>query len=396
MSATSQFSSAPHPVIAGLRFGLPELLAVALLGVAARLMAYAWMGTAWGGLAEAMCHFDCGWYERIALAGYGADSEFGDLGSYPHWAFFPLYPILLRAVIEILPLPAQLGGILLSCLCLTGFIVVGAAYLRQGAGRMHVARWVAVVLLVPNTHFFSALYTEALFALLSTACLLALATDRPLLAAGLAALASATRPTGIALSLLVIGERLGMVWRQRHAADRLALAEAGLLPIAVAPLGLSAYMVVQYLAVGDALAFSHVQLDWGRVWRGPIVTLADGLRAWDWERLAGPMTQASASYAAAWALLGLAVAVVLGLRRRFAEAWFLAACVLLPAATGLDSLPRYVATNPVFLFAIYRLLGRMGGSARGTLLLAGLTLVASAAAHAVLLHAWMSGAGGVF
>ena len=84
MSATTQISPASRPVIAGLRFGLPGLLAMALLYVVARLLVYAWMGMAWGGLAEAMCHFDCGWYERIALAGYGADSEFGDLGSYPH------------------------------------------------------------------------------------------------------------------------------------------------------------------------------------------------------------------------------------------------------------------------------------------------------------------------
>lgn len=380
--------------------GLLGLFAIAVLCVAARLVAYAWMGTAWGGLTEAMCHFDCGWYERIALDGYGADSGFGTLGSYPHWAFFPLYPLLLRAMSLALPVSphlvsTQLVGILLSCLCLAGFLLVGGRYVLRSRGAVRPLLWGAVVLAMPNTHFMSAVYTEALFALLSTGCLLALAADRPLLAAGVAALASATRPTGIVLSLLVIGDRLRAAWRGRRVANRWALAEACLLPIAIAPLGLSAYMVMQYLAVGDGLAFSHVQVDWGRVWRGPVATLTDGMRAWDWAQLAGPMAQASASYAAAWALLGLAVAAGLAWRRRWAEAWFLAACVLLPAATGLDSMSRYVATNPVFLITAYRGVARLRRTGGAALVLA-LVLGGLAAAHAVMLYAWMSGAGGVF
>ena len=390
MRLIPQPAAVRHAAAGRFPLGLTAFGAIAAAGVATRLLAYAWLGMAWGGLAEAMCHFDCGWYERIALAGYGADSEFGNLGSYPHWAFFPLYPLLLRGLSAALPVPAQLGGIWLSCLCLAGFVMLGARYLQQSRGAVRPLLWLAVVLAMPNTHFMSAVYTEALFALLSTGCLLALATRQTLLAATLAALASATRPTGIMLSLLVIGDRVRTAWQGRMARDRWALAEACLLPIAIAPLGLSVYILAQYLAVGDGLAFSHVQLDWGRVWRGPLVMLADGVRAWDWAHLAGPMARASASYAAAWALLGLAVAGRLAWRRRWGEAWFLAACVLLPAATGLDSLPRYVATNPVFLFAVYGALARLRWPVGAGLLLGGL-----AAAHAVMLYAWMSGAGGV-
>ena len=64
-----------------------------------RLAVYAALAAPYGGLAEAMCQFDCGWYERIALAGYGADAEWPPNGSLPHWAFFPLYPLLLRGAV---------------------------------------------------------------------------------------------------------------------------------------------------------------------------------------------------------------------------------------------------------------------------------------------------------
>ena len=72
-------------------------LAVLIVGlVLLRLAVYAVLAVPHGGLAEAMCQFDCGWYERIALAGYGADAQWPPNGSLPHWAFFPLYPLALR------------------------------------------------------------------------------------------------------------------------------------------------------------------------------------------------------------------------------------------------------------------------------------------------------------
>ena len=148
-------------------------------------------------------------------------------------------------------------------------------------------------------------------------------------------------------------------------------------------------MLAQYLELGDALAFSHVQINWGRHWQGPIAVLADGLRQWDWAALAGPMGQDSASYDVAWGIFGVLVACMLAWRRRFAEACLLAFCVLLPASTGHESLPRFVATNPAFLFAAYTALARLER-------LAPAALLAAAALHLIMLYAWMSGAGGVF
>lgn len=330
-------------------FAAPASLIVG--AVLLRLAVYAALAAPFGGLAAAMCQFDCGWYERIALAGYGADADWPPHGSLPHWAFFPLYPLLLRACVAVTGLPARVAGIVLSSLCLAGFMAAGAAYLRRTRGALAApSQFVVLAAVMPIGLFFSALYSEALFALLATLALLGLARQRPGTGAVAAALASATRATGILLAPIFAVRGLLALRREGVRA---------LLPAVLAPLGLVLFMLAQWIAVGDPLAFSHVQELWNREWRGPQAYLWEGLAAWDWSALGGLMAKSSLSFLAAWGLLGLAAALWLALRRRWAEAWLLAGCVLLPAATGLDSLPRFVACNPVFLFAVHDLLARL-------------------------------------
>lgn len=340
-----------------------------------RLAVYAVLAVPHGGLAEAMCQFDCGWYERIAVAGYGSDAEWPPHGSLPHWAFFPLYPLLMRLTAAVTGLPAVPMGIVLSNFCLAGFMLAGVAYLRCTRQRQAYGRFVVLVAVMPFSLFFSAPYTESLFALLATLALLGLAADRPGAGAAAAALASATRPGGIllapvfALHALLTRRRDG--WR-------------ALLPAAIAPLGLFAYIAVQWIVVGDPLAFLHVQTLWKRVWRGPHIYLWQGMAAWDWS------AQPSRSLFAACGLLGLAAALWLARRRRWAEAWLLAGAVLLPAASGLDSLPRYVFCHPVFLFAAHDLLAPLAPRT------AALCLAALAALGLIPLFAWLRVTGGVF
>ena len=376
---------------------LGSFAALAVVAIGLRTGVYAWLALPYGGLVSAMCQFDCGWYERIAVAGYGANAEWADFGSYPHWAFFPLYPLVVSLLHRFLAISglaiSELAmGMGVSAAALCGFTIIGARYLRETRLALQPWLWLIVALLFPYGFFFSAVYTEALFAMLSTGALLALQQRRFLLAAGMSALASATRPTGILLTPILAINRLAAFWRGRHRHDRLALLGETLLPIAVAPLGLFLYMLYQYSQVGDALAFSHVQVLWQRQWGNPFTHIWDGLRMWDFAVL---LANPSSAYSASFALLGLAGAIWLLLRRRSAEAAFLAGCVLLPVASGLDSLPRYVAANPVFLFVVYDFATALIGRSPKPV-----GLVASAAAlgilQLVLLIGWLHGAGGIF
>ncbi len=340
----------------------PILLAVT--AVLLRTLVYKLASLPFGRFADAMCQFDCGWYLRIAASGYGANADFANYGALPHWVFFPLFPLLLRLPLAVFPNTGELfgqevAGLFAAGLLYLGFILVALLYARRTRPALDQRLLLAVLILSPYSYFFSAVYTEGLFNLLLLGSLLLLAERRVLAAAICTALLCATRPTGVIMLAPIAVERLTHLWRNWKSSDRIALLGETLLPIAIAPLGLSLFMTAQYVAIGDGLAFSHMQLLWNRHWVGPFAMMAQGLRAWDWSNLLDPRALPSQSYDAAWALIGLGLAGFLAWRRRFAEAWVTGASVLLPLATGLDSMARFVATSPFFLFTLAGAISRL-------------------------------------
>ncbi len=360
---------------------MPRMRTLALVTsalVLARVAAYAWIAVPFGGLTDAVCQYDCGWYVRLAVEGYQSDSQWDTLGPVPNWAFFPLYPMLIRGAIALTRLPPELAGMLVANLLFIGFVLAGAVYLRRTRPTLDPMLWVLFAVLFPFGFTFSVPYTESLFALLTIGTLLALQRERLLLAAGLTALLCATRPTGVLLIPVILAVCATKLWRERHAPDRLHTLSQVLLPIAVAPLGLSLFMLYQYVVIGDALAFSHVQLLWGREWRGPLYWLTDGITAWDWGNMLHPNGYPSKTYDCAWTLLGLGVAARLAWQRRFAEAWLLAGTIVLPLSTALHSLPRFVATSPFFLFACCSALAPISSLRWRAVLAGGLGLVQGA------------------
>jgi hypothetical protein len=283
----------------------------------------------------------------------------------------------------------------LSNLCFAGFITVGALWLRARERRpVDVGLWIIFVTVFPYSLFFSAVYSEALHALLAAGVLLALAQGRLWPAALLAAFLSATRPTGVLMAPAIA---LAGLWQMRALFRRplpwpgIGEGLARLAPaVAVAPLGLFLYMGWQYLAIGDALAFSHVQIDWGRTWRGPVAWLRLGFANRDLWVLGDLMGRTSTTLNAGAGVLGLLAALWLALRRHFAAAWYCGAATLLALSSGLNSLPRIVATNPAFLFAAFDLAARL----RRPAAIAGLFGLL-AALQIVFVVAWFLGAPGL-
>jgi hypothetical protein len=134
--------------------------------------------------------------------------------------------------------------------------------------------------------FLSAVYSEALYLALSVGLFYAARRGRFALVGVLAALAGATRSTGIvlllpALILYLYGPRedrapdhpraRGLKPRYRVRTDARWLA--------LAPVGLLLYMAYLGLAGGDALAPFHAQDVWGRHFAGPYLGVWDGLQA---------------------------------------------------------------------------------------------------------------------
>jgi hypothetical protein len=204
---------------------------------------------------ETFAAWDSGWYWHIARNGY-----FYDPAGQSSIAFFPLYPLLMRFVAW--PFGGSdralwLAGIAVS---LTSFALALVVLHRLAesvlGGREPARRTVLYVAVFPFAFFFTQVYTEGLFLLLSVSAVTAAMRGRWLwagLAGGLTALA---RPNGILilvpLALLACAGRPGL--------RTLARRGAALLPVPAA-LGLFC-LFVQRLS-GDPLGWLHAQQHWG-------------------------------------------------------------------------------------------------------------------------------------
>ena len=204
-----------------------------------------------------------GWYLQIADAGYfSAQSS----------AMFPLYPLLIR--IGTLVLGSELVvGLAVSLAAMTAALYILDRLVRADFDAQTARTTVLLTALFPVAFFFSAVYTESLYLLLSVGALYAARRDRWAVAGLLGALASATRSAGILLAVPLVlmylyGPRpsSGAVtswWRPRY---RVTLSAAWL---ALVPLGLLGYMAYLGVAHGQPFAAFGAEHYWGRSFAAP-------------------------------------------------------------------------------------------------------------------------------
>ncbi|MEU9231180.1 hypothetical protein [Streptomyces subrutilus] len=207
--------------------------------------------------------WDSVWYLGIAAHGYGrtqmwpsATTGTGSIQS--DYAFFPLYPVLIRLVGSVLPGGLLPAGILVAWICAAvaavGVYRIGEWVTGPRAGLLLVGLWAAL----PHAVVLSLAYTEALLAALAAWALYALLRERWLWAAGLSVLAGLTRPTGLAVAAAVSVMALYAILTRRSRAPEVWA--AGLL----APAGWAAYVVAVGLRVRDPLGgYFAVQRAWG-------------------------------------------------------------------------------------------------------------------------------------
>lgn len=203
--------------------------------------------------------WDSVWYLHIAASGYFSRSA---------TAFFPLYPLMIHLG-TVLFGSGILAGTLISLVSMT----VGLYLLHRLVGLdLSDAQARATVLLVaffPVSFFLSAVYTEALFLMLSVGAIYAARLDRWAWAGVLGALAAATHSNGVlvALPLAVIylyGPRSrGRVREQtRWWQPRYALARS-VLWLGIVPIGLLAYMGYLVLTHHSPMAPFTAEAGWG-------------------------------------------------------------------------------------------------------------------------------------
>ena len=202
----------------------------------------------WDTVFTAWERFDALWFLRIASAGYRpADGSA---------AFFPLFPLLVRAV------SFSLGGRPFAA----GMIVANVAF----AAALCILYLLTAVF--PSALFFFAPYTEPVFLLFVLVSFRA-ARHHAWFVAGVAAgLAALTRSAGVALAPALAVEALQQ-WREGGRSP-LAGLSAALSPFA----GVGLYLLYWYAKVGDALTPIDQQANWQRSFSWPWATLFHATR----------------------------------------------------------------------------------------------------------------------
>jgi hypothetical protein len=207
--------------------------------------------------------FDAVWYQRIADHGYVWDAA--QPGLKQDVAFFPLWPLLLRAV-SACAAPRWTTVGLAACFALASiwaFQMLARRVLPRDAAR--TATWLFA--LYPGASFLLLSYPAGLMNLLCCLAVLAVMDGQFLAAALASGLVTAAGPLGLGTALMVCScasLKLLRELRQEGARARpiaVSLVRTlGLCVVSVA--GLAGFLVWQYVAVGDAFAFMKAQEAW--------------------------------------------------------------------------------------------------------------------------------------
>ncbi|MGW7524201.1 hypothetical protein [Streptomyces sp. NPDC054783] len=211
-------------------------------------------------LVKSLAHsWDSRWYLHIAAQGYGHKIWITPQGAVQSdWAFFPLYPGLIRALTTVLPFTPGQAALLISWIAAGvaayGVYAIGHLLYGRGVATALVALWAAM----PHSVELTIAYTESLFAALAIWSLYCVLKGRWLWAGALAALAGLSRPSGFAVAGAVCIAAAYEVVRQRGRAPASVWAGAML-----APLGWLGYVLWVGSQTGDLLGgYFKVQSAW--------------------------------------------------------------------------------------------------------------------------------------
>lgn len=197
--------------------------------------------------------WDGRWYLELVRLGY--PERIPDNITYEQTearaAFFPMFPGAVRALDSILPGGDTAAALLLNFV-LGGIAVVLVGLLARRVFSASVAARAMVLFAVfPGSFVLSFAYSEALFIVFAASCLLLLLDEQWLLAGLAAALATATRPNGVAIVFACLVASIIAIRNKRE--------WSSLLAVVLAPLGFIGFQLYVDETAGERGAWFRVQ-----------------------------------------------------------------------------------------------------------------------------------------
>ncbi|MBV8489093.1 MAG: hypothetical protein JO199_01095 [Candidatus Eremiobacteraeota bacterium] len=277
-------------------------------------------------------------YIDIAVQGYqGTDM-----------AFFPLFPFLIR-IVGSLAGSHLIAGLLISNASFFFGLLYLYKLLEHEYDRSVARRAIFYVSIFPTAVFFSAVYTESLFFMLTVASFYYMRAHRWWIAGAIGLLAALTRVEGVLLLVPFFIE-----WYAQYKTD-LKRGWVALCAGVLIPAGLAIYMAYLWVLRADPLYFSHVQTHWNRHFAPPWVSVINAFH----KIAIATNGQVVANQTLEIAFTLLMIGVLLGGLHRLRPSYiaYMALSILIPMCTSsLMSMPRFA----LVLFPMFAILARWG------------------------------------
>ena len=222
-----------------------------------------------------LCQWDCGWYLSITSNGYmkTALTE-GQVGA-ANWAFFPLHPLIVKALADLTNISVLGAAYLLGNLFLFGALIYLYKYISK-LFSITAARYTVILIAAsPVNVYFTSFYTESLFIFLLSAAIYYANQRRWIIGGIFGSLLGATRNSGFLIGLIFIAIFvINKDWKREDSKLR-----SFLISLTLIPAGLVSYMIFLYYRTGDPLAFYHTQKDgWGWTQNSSPLWIVESLR----------------------------------------------------------------------------------------------------------------------
>lgn len=216
--------------------------------------------------------FDATWYLHIAQDGYPRELPVGDDGLVQQnaWAFYPLFPLVMRFLMAVTGLGWTTLGPTLSLLLGAGAVLVIHRLVVRG-GAAAVARvpglplaTVTLVSVFPSSPVLQTAYTESLALLLIAGALYLVAVRRYLWAIPVVVLLGFTRAVALPVAAVVLWHTLWRVWRRWRRGEALPGRDVASIVVLLAVSGVSGVLWQEIAArvTGRSDAYFATQAAW--------------------------------------------------------------------------------------------------------------------------------------
>ncbi|MFJ6001215.1 hypothetical protein [Arthrobacter sp. NPDC092385] len=243
---------------------------VILLVAAARQDSSPWSGPA-PGYGTFINYWDSGWYERIFREGYPSVLPRDARGAVSHnqWAFYPLFPGLVRGLHAVTGLGWGVLAPLVAVAAASAASLVVYRLFRLRSGHGTALTGVAVVSLAPVSAILQVPYAESLHLLLLASALYLVAVGRYYAAMPVVALMCLARPAGVPFAVMVgilFLHALRVACRPETDPARRAQAAQQVLPLfllgAVSALAAVAWPLIAWAVTGRRDAYVATETAW--------------------------------------------------------------------------------------------------------------------------------------